>query len=105
MHNGNLWHTVVLLYTHKEILQLDSWEDLVPVDYCIQVHKEPIMKKSLAFFFGGGEHFFYSQLTMGNQEKKFNYSMTVQVMAQSLTEVSYINSKQTIVIQNYIYDL
>lgn len=52
MHNGYLWHTVVLLYTHKEILQLDGWEESVPVDYCMQAHKEPTMKKSLAFIFG-----------------------------------------------------
>lgn len=31
--------------------------------------------------------------------------MTVQVMAQSLAEVSYINPRQTIISQNYIYDL
>lgn len=102
MHNGYLWYRVVLLYTPKEILQTDAWEESVPVDYCMQVHKEAIMEKALHLFL---EHFSIFQLTMRNQKKKINYSMTVQVMAQSLAEVSYINPRQTIISQNYIYDL
>lgn len=60
------------------------------------------MKKALDLFL---EHFSFFQLTMGNQKKKINYSVTVQVMAQSLTELSYVNPRQTIIIQSYIYDL
>lgn len=61
-HNDYLWYIGILLPINMEILQnADYWQELVPVDCCMQAYKEPFMKKTLHLIL---EHFPLFQTTM-----------------------------------------